>query len=427
MEAGTEVGASDRGAGLFQEDREDLRIVASLEGVLEVVHTRLAGLSASGGGLSGERFVSDPEPEDAAALARGVPPPSRSPEAFGEHRPSPRLDPSAARGEIERILLEVRRAWGEGPLAVGARWVSFRQGVRFAGPATPLREDVRQGARVRLEVRGPAGESAVVERTLRPGESLDAAGLSREAAGRARERAGAVAASPGEVAAVFAPGAGGVVLHELVGHALEADTVESGESLLASAGGRVAPEEVTVVDDPSRGRAPWRWDDEGAQAEPVRLVEAGRVSGVVHDLGTARRAGAAANGHGRRSSFRQRVRPRLGCTYLAAGRRDPAEAFEGLTRGIHVRRIETASVDTGRGLATFRVTDADRIVEGRLEAPLQPFLIEVSALATLSTLDRIASDLAFDACVGSCVRDGQPLAISVGAPTFRAGLIRVVT
>mgnify|MGYP001031149944 CR=1 FL=1 len=101
----------------------------------------------------------------------------------------------------------------------------------------------------------------------------------------------------------------------------------------------------------------------------------------MHDLGTARRAGAAANGHGRRSSFRQRVRPRLGCTYLAAGRRDPAEAFEGLTRGIHVRRIETASVDTGRGLATFRVTDADRIVEGRLEAPLQPFLIEVSDIA----------------------------------------------
>ncbi len=411
---------------LFQEEREDLRVVAGLDGVFDVVHTRLAGLSAVGTDPSRESFVSDPVPDDAAAVVLGLQLPQRGRGEAREPGPAPALDPSGAREAVEVLLAQARRAWGGGPLRAGARWVSFLQSVRVVGAGIPLCEDERRGARIRLEIRGPMGQSAVVEKALRPGEAVDAERMCSAAVGRAREREGAVRASPGEVVAVFASGAGGVLLHELIGHALEADTVESGESLLAPAGRRVGPPGLTVLDDPALGRAPWRWDDEGVEARRVCLVEEGRVAGLVHDRGTAGRAGVEPNGHGRRSSFQQRVRPRIGCTFLAPGRLDPAEVLEGLSRGIHVRRIETASVDTGRGLATFRVTDGDSIVNGRVETPLLPFLIEVPTLAALSMLDRVAADLAFDTCVGSCLRDGQPLATSVGAPTFRTGLVRVV-
>jgi len=117
----------------------------------------------------------------------------------------------------------------------------------------------------------------------------------------------------------------------------------------------------------------------------------------------------------------------MGCTYLAPGFLDPGEVLDGTERGIYVRRMEAASADPASGRATFRVTDADRIVKGRLEAALDTFLIDVSVVEVLPTMDRIASDLVFDSCIGSCVRDGQPLATSVGAPTFRVGLIRVVS
>ncbi len=92
-----------------------------------------------------------------------------------------------------------------------------------------------------------------------------------------------------------------------------------------------------------------------------------------------------------------------------------------------MRRMDAASVDTSRGEMTFRVTDADLIHHGRLDAPLDPFLLTLSTREALSTLGKIASDLTFDTCIGSCMRDGQPLAISVGAPTFRIDLTTVIS
>jgi TldD protein len=116
----------------------------------------------------------------------------------------------------------------------------------------------------------------------------------------------------------------------------------------------------------------------------------------------------------------------MGCTFLAAGRRDPGEALEGIEDGVYVRRMEAASTDARTGRATFRVTDADRIRHGRIVAPLAPHVILVDARAALSSIDCVASDLAFDTCIGSCLNHGQPLSISVGAPTFRIGSTSVM-
>ena len=132
-------------------------------------------------------------------------------------------------------------------------------------------------------------------------------------------------------------------------------------------------------------------------------------------------------GHGRRASYRDPVQPRMGCTFIAAGRLAPEEVVEGIGEGTYVRRMEAANVDPRSGRATFRVTDADRIREGRLAEPLRPHLIAVEGTGLLQGIDRIASDLSFDTCIGSCHRDGQTIAVSVGAPTIRIGLVKVVT
>jgi len=116
----------------------------------------------------------------------------------------------------------------------------------------------------------------------------------------------------------------------------------------------------------------------------------------------------------------------MGCTYLVAGTMDAREVVASVEDGIHVHRMETASVDARTGDSFFRVTDADRIVRGRIERPLTVFLLRLDAREALSTLDHVASNLTFDACVGSCVRDGQPLPTTVGAPTFRIGMARVI-
>ena len=111
----------------------------------------------------------------------------------------------------------------------------------------------------------------------------------------------------------------------------------------------------------------------------------------------------------------------MGCTFLAPGRFDPTDALKGVERGIYVRRMEAARTDTREGRAVFRVTDADCIRRGRIEGPLAPHLLVVDARAALSSVECVAEDLAFDVCIGSCLHHGQPLAVSVGGPTFRIG------
>jgi TldD protein len=115
----------------------------------------------------------------------------------------------------------------------------------------------------------------------------------------------------------------------------------------------------------------------------------------------------------------------MGCTFLGPGTLHPREVIENTPRGILVRRLEAATAHPESGTARFRVTDADQIRDGKLGFPLEPFLFKVSAEQALSGLERIADDLTFDTCIGSCIRDGQPLATSVGAPTCRIGVVTV--
>jgi TldD protein len=206
---------------------------------------------------------------------------------------------------------------------------------------------------------------------------------------------------------------------------LEADVALRGASWLADTRETVASHDLTIVDDPRRGRGAWRIDDEGVEARPIALLRRGCVDSWIHDLRSSTASGRPATGHGRRASFRDPVQPRMGCTFVGAGRSHPSEALEGVADGVYVRRMEAASTDPKTGRSVFTITDADRIRSGRLDSPLLPFLMFAEGPTVLAGLERIADDVAFDTCVGSCVRDGQPLAVSVGGPTFRVSATMV--
>lgn len=386
--------------------------------------TRSAGLSISQGNGRPTFHLSDPDPEDAEPLSRGVGP--------RPARPSRKVPESvlsvAAYEHVARTLVDRCSRLRPG-LRVAVRVVGSEQRVAIGlPPEGRLVTDVRRGCRVRVELTADGRGPAVAESRLddadgdSPFERLALDAFERfERGGDTRDL------DPGDQEVVFAPSVGGVLLHEIVGHAVEADVFLAGTSWLAELEERVAPEQVTILDDPQRGRIAWRFDDEGEQARSTVLIRDGLLAGCVHDRATARRAATSPTGHGRRASFREPVRPRLGCTYLRSGSAAPQDAVRSVQRGVYIRRMESGSTDPRSGRALFRVTDADRIESGQRSYPVHAFLLLVNARSALAGLRCIADDLTFDNCIGSCHRDGQPLATSVGTPTMCIGLAKVLS
>lgn len=424
---------------LFLEERQDVTVeLDSGYGVPVAEHSRTCGLAAHGPQVGG-RFLyrADPDPQDVEKLVSCLLQRTQEPVPAAPLGPLPGVADSWlpvewATGLVQELESVTRASHPKAEIR--ARWVGFEQRILVARPGRGVVSDLRRGSRLRLEVTLPGSwekSPTVAETVLDPGAPGAADGpverLVDQACRRAEQRRSAKSLLSGEFPVVFAPGAGGVLIHEVVGHALEADTVLGRASWLAGPDSKPfqGSPEVLVVDDPRRGRAAWRFDDEGEPARATALMQEGRVTGRLHDRSSAARIGCATTGHGRRASFREPARPRMGCTFLAPGRFEAGDALRDLEKGIYVRRMEAASTDTRSGLAVFRVTDADRIHHGRIDRPVTSHLLFVDARQALASVERVSDDLAFDVCIGSCLHHGQPLSSSVGGPTFRVGSTRV--
>jgi len=417
-------------ARLFLEQREDAVVSRTDRGPSEV-RTLWCGAQAwLGDPVPTLAYLADPAPDDLARLANAAG--AGRPGEVGPASPGPRPRALSAReGDAARVVVEAiaRRMPRTGSVTGwNVNAVTFEQRIWVADRDLGCKEDLRRSARVRVELqsrRRSRVERVVAEIGRASATDLDEGALDRLAeslAERLDRSFDRRAWADGSYSAVLAPGLGGILAHEIVGHALEADTVRRHASWLGERDDRVAPEGLLILDDPRRGRAPWRIDDEGADARPVALIRSGRVFGLLHDRRSARHAGVDPTGHGRRSGFRDPVLPRMGCTFIAAGPRAPEEVIGAVERGVYIRRMEAGSVDSRSGRAVFRVTDADQVIAGKLAAPLSPFLWSVDGPGSLASIDHIADDLAFDTCIGSCHREGQPLSIGVGAPTICIGV-----
>jgi TldD protein len=247
-------------------------------------------------------------------------------------------------------------------------------------------------------------------------------GLAREALRIALINLDAVAAPAGTMDVVLGPGWPGILLHEAIGHGLEGDFNRKKTSAFAGLlGSRVAAPGVTVLDDgtlPDR-RGSISVDDEGTPSARNVLIEDGILVGYMQDRQNARLMGVAPTGNGRRQSFAHIPMPRMTNTYMLSGASDPAEILADLKDGIYAVGFGGGQVDITNGKFVFSCTEAYRVQNGKIGAPVKGATLIGDGPTALRQVRAIGNDLALDPGIGNCGKAGQWVPVGVGQPTLR--------
>ncbi len=242
-----------------------------------------------------------------------------------------------------------------------------------------------------------------------------------EALAQALTNLDSIAAPAGECTVLLGPGWPGVLLHEAVGHGLEGDFNRKGTSAFSGRiGQRVAAPGVTVVDDGSMAgrRGSLSIDDEGTPSQENVLIEDGVLKGYLQDRLNARLMGVAPTGNGRRESFAHAPMPRMTNTFMRAGNDNPAELLARVKNGIFAKSFGGGQVDITSGKFVFSCTEAYRIENGRLGAPLKGATLIGDGPSVLTRVIGIGNDLELDEGIGICGKGGQSVPAGVGQPTL---------
>jgi TldD protein len=232
----------------------------------------------------------------------------------------------------------------------------------------------------------------------------------------------AVPCPAGAMDVVLGPGWPGILLHEAIGHGLEGDFNRKQTSAFAGRlGQRVAAPGVTVVDDgtlPGR-RGSLNVDDEGTPSQRTVLIEDGVLVGYLQDRLNARLMGMQPTGNGRRESYAHLPMPRMTNTFMLAGPDDPEEIVRSVSRGLYAVSFGGGQVDITSGKFVFSASEAYKIEDGRIGAPVKGATLIGNGPDVLTRVSRIGRDLALDQGVGTCGKDGQSVPVGVGLPTVR--------
>jgi TldD protein len=230
-----------------------------------------------------------------------------------------------------------------------------------------------------------------------------------------------VAAPAGEFTVVLGPGWPGVLLHEAIGHGLEGDFNRKGTSAFSGRiGERVAAPGVTVVDDGSIAdrRGSLSIDDEGTPTRETVLIEDGILKGYMQDRLNARLMGVEPTGNGRRQSYAHAPMPRMTNTFMKGGNDDPAEMIARAKNGIFAKSFGGGQVDIVSGKFVFSCTEAYRIEDGRLGAPIKGATLIGDGPTVLTKVRAIGDDFALDEGIGMCGKGGQSVPAGVGQPSL---------
>jgi TldD protein len=250
----------------------------------------------------------------------------------------------------------------------------------------------------------------------------------REAARQALVMLDAVEAPAGEMAVVLAPGDSGILLHEAVGHGLEADFNRKGTSNYAGQVGKdVASSLCTVVDDATllASRGTINIDDEGHEPGRAVLIEGGRLAGYMHDRLSAKHYAIEPTGNGRRESFAAAPLPRMTNTILLAGPHDPGEILASVERGVFARKFGGGQVDISNGDFVFSLTESYLIENGKLTAPLKGVNLIGNGPDVLRRVTMLGTDLETSDGIWTCGKAGQSVPVGVGCPTIKIDRITV--
>jgi TldD protein len=243
-----------------------------------------------------------------------------------------------------------------------------------------------------------------------------------EAARTAVLQLGAIAAPAGEMPVVLGPGWPGVLLHEAVGHGLEADFNRKKTSAFAGLiGQQVASSKVTVVDNglmPNR-RGSINMDDEGNPTQETVLIENGILKGYLSDKLSSRLMGMPNTGSGRRESYHHIPMPRMTNTYMLNGDDMPEDIIKSVSRGLYAVNFGGGQVDITNGKFVFSASEAYLIEDGKVTRPVKGATLIGNGPEALKFVSMVGNDLALDEGIGTCGKAGQSVPVGVGMPTIK--------
>jgi TldD protein len=235
-------------------------------------------------------------------------------------------------------------------------------------------------------------------------------------------------APAGDMEVVLGPGWPGVLLHEAVGHGLEADFNRKKTSAFAGLlGQRVASDKCTVVDN---GTMPWRRgslnvDDEGQPTQETVLIENGILKGYLSDKLSSKLMGLADTGNGRRESYEHIPMPRMTNTYMLAGQDNPEDILRSVKNGIYAVNFGGGQVDITNGKFVFSASEAYLIENGQITAPIRGATLIGNGPDVLTRVSMVGNDLKLDEGIGTCGKDGQAVPVGVGIPTIKVDRLTV--
>jgi TldD protein len=232
----------------------------------------------------------------------------------------------------------------------------------------------------------------------------------------------AVEAPAGEMTVVLGPGWPGILLHEAVGHGLEADFNRKGTSAFAGrVGQQVASKLCTVIDDGTlrHRRGSLNVDDEGSPTQRNVLIENGILRGYLEDKLSSRITGRAETGNGRRESYEHIPMPRMTNTFMLAGESDPEEIIRSVPKGLYCSNFGGGQVDITNGNFVFSASESYLIENGRLTRPVRNATLIGNGPESMKHISMVGTDLKLDEGIGICGKEGQSVPVGVGIPTVR--------
>ena len=232
----------------------------------------------------------------------------------------------------------------------------------------------------------------------------------------------AVAAPAGNMPVVLGAGWPGVLLHEAVGHGLEGDFNRRGSSVFSGQlGQQVTSPLCTIVDDGTMmgRRGSVAIDDEGVPGQYTVLIEQGILKGYIQDKLNARLMGMTPTGNGRRESYASLPMPRMTNTYMLAGESTPEQIIESVEYGLYAPNFAGGQVDITSGKFVFSTSEAYLIEKGKITHPVKGATLIGSGMETMKNISMVGNDLALDAGVGVCGKEGQSVPVGVGQPTLK--------
>jgi TldD protein len=377
----------------------------------------------------------------AAAIAQGSA--RHAPVGFRAEPTSDRYRAESGWDDVdEKGKLAILQRAAELASAADPRIVKVRVGLDHSSGAVlvvdssgRVRFDRQPMARLGVSCTGQhAGKREVGSYNLAGREGLEFFSAERveRAARRAAERTAflfsAEAAPAGEFPVVLAAGSAGILLHEAIGHGLEADANRKGISVYSSRlAQRIASPDVTIVDDGTLpgSRGSINVDDEGVDGQSTVLVENGVLRSYMHDRISAAHYGVEPTGNGRRQSFRHPPLPRMRNTYMLPGPHAPAEIIASVKRGLYAETFTNGVVRIGAGDFTFYVKTGYWIEDGKLARPIKDANLIGSGPVCLERTVMVGDDLVHDESGWTCGKDGQSVPVSLGLPTLKVSAITV--